>query len=91
MINSEGASTLSDLYNGKFEGEELRWNKGKPNTELITRYYDHLDSEELDQNTKATAIQIGRPANILKGYVHLNLQMVLQQLFLMQKCLMECL
>jgi threonine synthase len=67
VINSEGASTLSDLYNGKFEGEELRWNKGNPNTELISRYYDHLDKEGLRPNTKATAIQIGRPANILKG------------------------
>jgi len=67
VINSEGASTLSDLYNGKFEGEELRWNKGKPNTELITKYYDYLDKEGLRPKTKATAIQIGRPANILKG------------------------
>jgi len=67
VINSEGASTLSDLYNGKFEGEELRWNKGKPNTELISRYYDHLDKEGIRPKTKATAIQIGRPTNILKG------------------------
>ena len=67
VINSEGARTLSDLYNGKFEGEELRWNKGNPNTELISRYYDDLDSKGLKPKTKATAIQIGRPANILKG------------------------
>lgn len=67
VINSDGASTLSDLYNGKFEGEELRWNKGKPNTELITRYYDDLDAKGIRPKTKATAIQIGRPANILKG------------------------
>ncbi|QMU55281.1 MAG: threonine synthase [Nitrosopumilus sp.] len=67
VINSEGASTLSDLYNGEFEGEELRWNKGNPNTELISRYYDDLDSKGLKPKTKATAIQIGRPANILKG------------------------
>ena len=67
VINSEGASTLSDLYNGKFEGEELRWNNGNPNTELISRYYDHLDKERIRPKTKATAIQIGRPTNILKG------------------------
>ena len=67
VINSEGASTLSDLYNGKFENEELRWNKGDPNTELIERYYEHLDKEKIRPKTKATAIQIGRPANILKG------------------------
>jgi threonine synthase len=67
VINSEGASTLSDLYNGSFEGEELRWNKGAPNTELISRYYHYLDKKGLKPKTKATAIQIGRPANILKG------------------------
>ena len=67
VINSEGASTLSDLYNGKFEGEELRWNKGNPNTELISRYYENLDGKGIKPKTKATAIQIGRPANILKG------------------------
>ena len=67
VINSEGASTLSDLYNGKFEGEELRWNKGNPNVELIENYYNYLDKEGLRPKTKATAIQIGRPANILKG------------------------
>lgn len=67
VINSDGASTLSNLYNGKFEGEELRWNKGKPNTELIHRYYQYLDEQKITPKTKATAIQIGRPANILKG------------------------
>ena len=67
VINSEGASTLSDLYNGVFEDEKLRWNKGIPNIELISRYYNHLDKEGLKPKTKATAIQIGRPANILKG------------------------
>ena len=67
VINAEGASTLSDLYNGKFGDEELRWNKGKPNEELITKYYSDLDKKGLRPKTKATAIQIGRPANILKG------------------------
>ena len=67
VINSHGAATLSDLYNGKFEDEELRWNKGKPNTELIDRYYDYLEKNNQRPNTRATAIQIGRPANILKG------------------------
>ncbi|MBA4458179.1 MAG: threonine synthase, partial [Nitrosopumilaceae archaeon] len=36
-------------------------------TELITRYYDDLDAKGIRPKTKATAIQIGRPANILKG------------------------
>ena len=67
VINAEGASTLSDLYNGKFNGEELRWNKGKPNTELIKNYYSDLDNKGIRPKTKATAIQIGRPVNILKA------------------------
>jgi threonine synthase len=67
VINAEGASTLSDLYNGKFNGEELRWNKGKPNTELIKKYYSDLDDKGIRPKTKATAIQIGRPANITKA------------------------
>ena len=67
VINSEGASTLYDLYSGGFEGQKLRWNKGKPDTELIKKYYSHLDQKGIRPKTKATAIQIGRPANILKG------------------------
>lgn len=67
VINSEGASTLYDLYNGEFEESKLRWNKGKPDTDMIERYYKHLDEKGIRPKTKATAIQIGRPANILKG------------------------
>ena len=67
VINSSGASMLSDLYSGAFEGEQLRWNGGRPNTDLINRYYQSLDKENIVPKTKATAIQIGRPANILKG------------------------
>jgi threonine synthase len=66
VINAAGASTLYDLYNGKV-GEKLRWNKGKPNVELIKKYYSDIDQKGTRPNTKATAIQIGRPANILKG------------------------
>lgn len=67
VINAEGSSTLSDLFNGKFHDEELRWNKGKPNIELIKNYYSYLDSKGIMPKTKATAIQIGRPVNILKA------------------------
>ncbi len=67
VVNASGASTFSDLYNGGFEGEELRWNKGRPNGELIARYYASLDASGSRPKTMATAIQIGRPANILKG------------------------
>ena len=67
IINSDGADTLSRLYNGGFEGESLRWNGGRPDMELISRYYTSLDAGNIHPKTKATAIQIGRPANILKG------------------------
>mgnify|MGYP001221998593 CR=1 FL=1 len=67
-INAEGANTLYQLYNGNFENEKLRWNDGAPNLELIERYYHEMSQDErLKPKTKATAIQIGKPANITKG------------------------
>jgi len=67
VVNSEGANTLHTLYNGKFEESKLRWNKGKPDTDLIKRYYEFMDANGIRPKTKATAIQIAKPANILKG------------------------
>lgn len=67
VINAAGASTLSDLYNGKFGDEELRWRGGRPNEDLVAEYYTEMDRLGSRPSTKATAIQIGRPANILKG------------------------
>jgi threonine synthase len=67
VVNSEGANTLHTLYNGKFEETELRWNKGNPNTDLIKRFYAYMDKNGIRPKTKATAIQIAKPANILKG------------------------
>ena len=66
VVNAEGASTLSDLYNGRF-GASLRWNGGRVDTGLIEEYYSKMDSRGLRPDTGATAIQIGKPANILKG------------------------
>ena len=67
VINAEGANTLDVLYNGKFENTELRWNKGSPDTKLIEDYYVKMNKDHIRPKTKATAIQIGKPANILKG------------------------
>tara|TARA_B100000929_G_scaffold290739_1_gene285688 strand:- start:257 stop:1600 length:1344 start_codon:yes stop_codon:yes gene_type:complete len=68
VINAEGANTLYQLYNGKFEGEELRWNNGVPNLELVEKYYKRMsEDEKLKPKTKATAIQIGKPVNMTKG------------------------
>ena len=67
VVNAEGANTLYNLYNGKFENEELRWNNGAPNLDLVDKYYDHMKENNLGPKTKATAIQIGKPANMAKG------------------------
>ena len=67
VINAEGANTLDVLYNGKFENTKLRWNKGDPDVQLIDRYYSKMQKDNIRPKTKATAIQIGKPANILKA------------------------
>ncbi len=66
VINAEGASTLYDLCGGQGE-KRLEWNNGKPDTDMISEYYKQLAAEGRLPKTKATAIQIGKPANILKG------------------------
>ena len=63
VINAAGASTLSDLYNE----EAMRWCGGRPDEEIVDRYYRRLDDTGSRPSTKATAIQIGRPTNLLKG------------------------
>lgn len=67
VINAEGASTFADLYNGGTGLGRLRWNGGSPDTGMIDEYYSRLDREGGRPATRATAIQIGRPANMLKG------------------------
>jgi len=67
VVNAVGANTLDVLYNGKFEETELRWNKGNPDTELIEQYYSKMQKDGIRPKTKATAIQIGKPVNLLKG------------------------
>ena len=68
VINASGANTLYRLFNGHFENKKLRWDDGIPNFNLIQNLYDKmLEDENLKPKTKATAIQIGKPANITKG------------------------
>ena len=67
VVNAEGAKTLYDLYNRKFNNTELRWKHGKPDIGLIEQYYNYLKIQQIKPNTRATAIQINKPANILKG------------------------
>src|ERR687886_809020 len=63
VVNSEGANTFYELVNGLFENKELRWNNGKPDLEMIERYYKYKDKIGTRPRTLATAIQIGKPAN----------------------------
>jgi threonine synthase len=72
IVNAEGANTFYDLYNGKFEDTPLRWNDGRPDLGMVERYYAHLDKANIRPKTHATAIQIGRPANIVKALRALN-------------------
>ena len=67
VVNAEGANTLYELYNGMFEGKKLSWNGGRPDLAMVDRYYAHLDKQGVRPKTHATAIQIGRPANIAKA------------------------
>ena len=67
VINAKGANTFYELTNGLFENKKLKWNNGRPDLEMIERYYRYKDSKGLSPRTNATAIQIGKPANILKA------------------------
>jgi len=67
IVNAHGASTLYDLYNGLSDGTRLSWNGGRPDLEMIERYYADLDRKAIKPKTRATAIQIARPANIVKA------------------------
>jgi threonine synthase len=67
VVNAEGANILYNLYNGLFEDKPLRWNGGRPDLTIIDRYYADADKKGIRPKTHATAIQIGRPANIVKA------------------------
>lgn len=67
VVNAEGANTFYELTNGLFGGQKLTWNSGKPNINLINDYYKEKDKKGVKPHTKATAIQIGKPANLIKA------------------------
>jgi threonine synthase len=62
VINAAGADTLYELH----ERRGLRWNGGKPDTDMIGRYYGEMDAEKRRASTIASAIEINRPVNLLK-------------------------
>jgi len=67
IVNAEGANTFYELYNGLFENKPLRWNGGRPDLAMVDRYYADKEKKGFRPKTHATAIQIGRPANIAKA------------------------
>lgn len=67
IVNALGANTFYELTNGVFLGKRLEWNSGKPDYDLLNKYYQNMDISGSRPRTKATAIQIGRPANIFKA------------------------
>src|SRR5438093_459319 len=67
VVNAEGANTFYELTNGLFGGKKLEWNIGRPDLSLIKEYYDQKDKKGIKPRTKATAIQIGKPANLIKA------------------------
>lgn len=67
VVNAAGANTFYELVNGLFESTKLQWNNGLPDTLLIERYYEKQTKDKHVPKTSATAIQIGKPANIIKA------------------------
>ena len=63
IINAAGAETLNVLFNE----DDLRWNDGRNNADLIRSFYSTMDSEDRRANTLASAIEINRPVNLVKS------------------------
>jgi threonine synthase len=62
VINAAGANTLYELH----QRRGLRWNGGKPDTDIVNRYYAEMDAEKRRASTIASAIEINRPVNLYK-------------------------
>ncbi len=62
VINAAGANTLFELY----EHRKLRWNRGRPDQQLIDAFYADMDAKHRRARTLASAIEINRPVNLKK-------------------------
>lgn len=62
VINAAGADTLYELV----EHRGLRWNVGRPDVNIINKYYAELDKSGRRASTIASAIEINRPVNLTK-------------------------
>ena len=62
IINAAGANTLHRLV----DDEGLAWNGGRPDEELVGKFYSEMDAEGRRASTIASAIEINRPVNLEK-------------------------
>ena len=62
MINAAGAGTLYELY----ENRKMRWEGGKGDMSIASRYYQELDAKQQKADTIASAIEINRPVKLKK-------------------------
>src|SRR5438105_500143 len=63
VINAAGANTFHQLY----EKLGLRWEKGRPKSDVVGGYYRSLDADHVRAATIASAIEINRPVNLAKA------------------------
>jgi len=63
VVNAEGANTFSQLVNV----ECMTWNNGNPDLTIRDGYYAMLDDLGTKAYTEASAIEILKPQNLLKG------------------------
>jgi threonine synthase len=63
VINAAGAHTFQELHTRL----SLRWNAGRPSTDIVERYYADLDAATVRASTIASAIEINRPVNLPKA------------------------
>ncbi len=62
VINAAGANTLYELV----EKRGLRWNRGSPDENLVSSFYQAMDAHKRRAQTIASAIEINRPVNLMK-------------------------
>src|SRR5262249_24614561 len=63
VINAAGANTFYHLY----EKQGLRWNRGRPDWEILDSYYENMALKQAKAKTVASAIEINRPVNLPKA------------------------
>ncbi len=63
IINAAGANTLYELYTK----QGLRFNEGRPDRQRIDACFADMDARGHQARTVASAIEIGRPVNLLKA------------------------